>query len=101
MIRPVVDVRVFLFCVFFVCFFVQFLFRGGTSALGFKTQVPEQFRLQSPDIANPPAMLLTIENMLYPLEHPKEMEVTSDGSSGEESSGEDSSSGTNTLESIL
>ena len=86
-----------------MCFFclVQFLFRVGTSALGFKTQVPEQFRLQSPDIANPPAMLLTIENMLYPLEHPKEMEVTSDGSSGEESSGEDSSSGTNTLESIL
>ena len=36
------------------------------------SKVPEKFRLQSPDIANPPALLLTIENMLYPLEHPED-----------------------------
>jgi mannosyl-oligosaccharide glucosidase len=45
------------------------------------SKVPEQFRLQSPEIANPPAMLLTIENMLYPLEHLDEyIEVNDDGS---------------------
>ena len=36
----------------------------GAEAL---SKVPEQFRVQSPDIANPPAMLLTIERMMNSL----------------------------------
>ena len=44
------------------------------------SKVPEKFRLQSPDIANPPALLLTIENMLYSLEHSEHSEeVLNDG----------------------
>ena len=53
----------------------------GAEAL---SKVPEQFRVQSPDIANPPAMLLTIERMMDSLrdgaqEEEEEEEVTPDG----------------------
>ena len=43
------------------------------------SKVPEKFRVQSPDIANPPAMLLTIERMMDGFESSRS-EVLPDGS---------------------
>lgn len=52
------------------------------------SKVPEQFRIQSPDVANPPALLLSIERLMtIVLQQKKEMEVHVDGTSSEEAEG--------------
>ena len=71
----------FFFFFFFVLYNTNRIPREQILGAEAVSKVPEQFRLQSPDIANPPAMLLTIENMLASLDTPQQesQEILNDG----------------------